>query len=63
VILCEFLQQRRNNESVVGTCMGCTTGVVKVIAMDESWCDEFVYECVSEVRRVVRLYPSYKSSW
>jgi hypothetical protein len=34
----------------VGACLGCTAGVVKVVAMDESWCDESVYECLGEVR-------------
>jgi hypothetical protein len=29
---------------------GAHAGVVKVVAMDESWCDESVYECLGEVR-------------
>jgi hypothetical protein len=32
---------------------GASAGVAKVVTMDESWCDESVYECLGEVRRVV----------
>jgi hypothetical protein len=28
-----------------------TAQVAKVVMMNESWCDEFVYECLGEVRR------------
>jgi hypothetical protein len=40
----------------------CTAGVVKFVVMDKSWCDESMYECLAEVRQVVRLYPSCKLS-
>jgi hypothetical protein len=36
----------------VGPCLGCTTRVAKVVTTDESWGDEFVYECLGEVRGV-----------
>jgi hypothetical protein len=26
--------------------LGCFVGVVKFVAKNESWCDEFVYECL-----------------
>jgi hypothetical protein len=29
--------------------LGCSTKVVKDVMMDESWCDESVYECLGEV--------------
>ena len=34
------------------TRLGCIAGVAKVVATDESWGDEFVYECLGEVTRV-----------
>jgi hypothetical protein len=33
--------------------LGCSGGVAKVVRMDESWCDEYVYGCLGEVRQVV----------
>jgi hypothetical protein len=49
----EVLQQRRDGGSMVGACLGCTTRVVKVVAMDETWCDESMYKSLGEVKRVV----------
>jgi hypothetical protein len=40
----------KRRESVVDARLGCSTGVVKVVTMNESWCDESVYECLGEVR-------------
>jgi hypothetical protein len=54
--LCEVLQHRRDGEYVVDACSGCSSEVAKDVTMDESWCDESVYECLGEVRRVVGLY-------
>jgi hypothetical protein len=33
----------------VGTHLGCTIGVVKVVMTNDSWCDEYVCECLGEV--------------
>jgi hypothetical protein len=38
---------------VVDAHLRCSTRVVKVVTTDESWCDEFVYEYLGEVRQVV----------
>jgi hypothetical protein len=37
----------------VGTCLGCSEGVAKVVATEESWCDKYLYEYLGEVRQVV----------
>jgi hypothetical protein len=40
-------------ESMVDACLGCSAKVTKDVTTDKSWCDEYVYECLGEVRRVV----------
>jgi hypothetical protein len=40
-------------ESVVDACLGCSTEVTKDVTMDKSWCDEYVYECLGEVRQAM----------
>jgi hypothetical protein len=35
---------------MVATHLGLTGRVVKVVATNESWCDESMYECLGEVR-------------
>jgi hypothetical protein len=33
--------------------MRCIAGVAKVVTMKKSWCYESMYECLSEVSRVI----------
>jgi hypothetical protein len=44
---------REEMMSCGGAHLRCSTRVVKVVMTDESWCDESVYECLGEVRRVM----------
>jgi hypothetical protein len=46
----------------VGTHLGHTAEVVKVVATNKSWWDESVYECLGEVKQVMRLCLSCKPS-